>query len=48
VNEATLTTVSPLDDKEKIIEIARLLGGINITDTTLKSAEELIRLSKVQ
>lgn len=45
---ATLTTVIPLGHEEKVGEIARLLGGINITDTTLKSAEELIRLSKNQ
>lgn len=43
---ATLTTVIPLGHDDKVGEIARLLGGINITDTTLKSAEELIRLSK--
>lgn len=48
VNGSTHTTVSPLDHSEKINEIARLLGGINITDTTMKSAEELIRLSKSQ
>jgi len=46
VNGVTHTIVSPLDHMEKVNEIARLLGGINITDTTLKSAEELIRLSK--
>jgi DNA repair protein RecN (Recombination protein N) len=46
VGEATLTTVIPLDEREKIAEIARLLGGINITETTLKSAEELIRMSR--
>jgi len=46
VNGATLTTVTLLDDREKIHEIARLLGGINITETTLKSAEELIKMSK--
>lgn len=45
---ATLTTVTPLGHDEKVGEIARLLGGINITETTLKSAEELIRLSKNQ
>ncbi|HVI39289.1 MAG TPA: DNA repair protein RecN, partial [Anaerovoracaceae bacterium] len=48
VNGVTLTTVSPLVHEEKVSEIARLLGGINITDTTLKSAEELIKLSKAQ
>jgi DNA repair protein RecN (Recombination protein N) len=46
--DATHTTVTPLEHDEKIAEIARLLGGINITDTTLKSAEELIHLSKNQ
>lgn len=45
---ATHTTVTPLGYEEKVGEIARLLGGINITDNTLKSAEELIRLSKFQ
>lgn len=48
VNGSTHTTVLPLDHEEKIAEIARLLGGINITDTTLKSADELIRLSRNQ
>lgn len=45
---ATHTTVIPLDHKEKVNEIARLLGGINITETTLKSAEELIKLSTIK
>ena len=40
------TTVEALDENEKINEIARLLGGINITDITIKSAEELIAASK--
>ncbi|MDO4545304.1 MAG: DNA repair protein RecN [Bacillota bacterium] len=38
----TYTTVSALSAHEKVEEIARLLGGANITDTTIKSAEELI------
>ena len=38
----TYTTVLPLSKEEKIREIARLLGGSNITETTLRSAEELI------
>lgn len=43
---AAHTTVVPLDEREKVEEIARLLGGINITETTKKSAEELLRLSE--
>lgn len=42
---STHTDVVPLSHEEKVIEIARLLGGANITETTLKSAEELIGLS---
>lgn len=47
-NGVTRTMVTPLGQREKISEIARLSGGINITDTTLKSAEELIRMSRSQ
>lgn len=41
-DDATFTSVEPLSNEDKVKEIARLLGGINITETTLKSAEELI------
>ncbi|MGI6751022.1 MAG: DNA repair protein RecN [Anaerovoracaceae bacterium] len=40
------TTVIPLKPSEKAAEIARLLGGIQVTDLTMKNAEELIQLSK--
>ena len=39
---STFTHVEKLSTEEKVDEIARLLGGDNITDTTRKSAEELI------
>lgn len=42
----TYTTVIQLREDEKIQEIARLLGGINITDTTIQSARELVEASK--
>ncbi len=41
----TFTTVIPLNQSEKIREIARLLGGETITNTTLESAKELISAS---
>ena len=44
-DSSTYTNVEHLDDKEKIEEIARLLGGTNITETTLRSAAELIENS---
>ena len=45
-DESTVSTVVPLSEEERVDEIARLLGGINITDTTRESAKELLALSK--
>jgi len=38
----TFTYVQSLSEDEKIMEIARLLGGTSITETTLMTAKELI------
>ncbi len=40
--ESTYTNVDRLEETEVIDEIARLLGGVNITETTRLSARELI------
>ena len=40
----TFTSVTPLDIEGRKRELARIIGGTNITDTTLKSAEEMLRL----
>lgn len=42
----TYTTVDALSESESTVEIARLLGGENITSTTLESARELIQASR--
>ena len=39
----TFTTVEPLDLEGRKAELARIIGGTNITQTTLKSAEEMLR-----
>ncbi len=39
----TYTTVTPLDRSGRAQELARIIGGSNITETTLKSAEEMLR-----
>ena len=39
----TYTTVTPLDTEGRKRELARIIGGANITETTLKSAEEMLR-----
>ena len=38
----TYTTVTPLDLEGRKKELARIIGGANITETTLKSAEEML------
>ncbi len=38
----TYTTVTPLDKEGRKRELARIIGGAHITDTTLKSAEEML------
>ena len=39
----TYTSVTPLDLEGRKRELARIIGGANITETTLKSAEEMLR-----
>ena len=39
----TFTTVTPLDKEGRKRELARIMGGTNITETTLKSAEEMLQ-----
>jgi DNA repair protein RecN (Recombination protein N) len=41
-NGATLSTISVLKQAERIEEIARMLGGVKITETTRKHAAEML------
>lgn len=40
-HEKTITEIMPLDEPESVREVARLLGGATITQTTLENAREL-------
>ena len=40
----TYTSVTPLNLEGRKRELARIIGGANITETTLKSAEEMLRV----
>ncbi len=40
----TYTTVTPLELEGRKRELARIIGGANITETTLKSAEEMLHI----
>lgn len=42
-NGRTYTNVTPLDLEGRKRELARIIGGANITETTLKSAEEMLQ-----
>jgi DNA repair protein RecN (Recombination protein N) len=41
----TLSQVTQLDERGRIEEIARMLGGVKITDTTRRHAQEMLGLS---
>ncbi|NLK44681.1 MAG: DNA repair protein RecN [Tissierellia bacterium] len=42
----TITEITKLSHEERVEEMARLLGGVNLTKTTLKHASEMIEMSK--
>lgn len=45
VDQKTLTTISQLQEEESVRELARLLGGVQITDAVLENARELKSLA---
>lgn len=47
-NGNTITTIEPLNEEETIRELARMLGGAQITDRTLESAKEMKDLAQEQ
>jgi len=44
-NQSTSTGMCVLDDKQRTEEIARMIGGIEITQSTLNLAEEMLQVS---
>lgn len=44
-NQATVSTIRMLTEKESIDELARMLGGVEITETVRKSAKEMKQLA---
>lgn len=43
----TSSSVKELTEKDRLAEIARMLGGVNITENTLKHAEEMLQTGDV-
>lgn len=44
-NKQTITQVLKLSDEERIEELARLLGGVDVTETTKRHAKEMLEMS---
>lgn len=44
--ERTRVSATPLDREGRVAEIARLVGGVQLTSTTLRHAEEMVRLAE--
>ena len=47
-NGGVLSHVTALDGKQRVDEIARMLGGVKITDTTRKHAAEMLGVQKLK
>lgn len=45
VDKSTISTIRRLGEEESVSELARMLGGVEITETVLKNAEEMKRLA---
>jgi DNA repair protein RecN (Recombination protein N) len=41
--DSTITRVKLLSESERVIEVARLLSGSEITETAVKNAKELLK-----
>jgi DNA repair protein RecN (Recombination protein N) len=41
--ESTRTGIRLLEADERVVEVARMLGGVNITEKTLERAEEMLQ-----
>ena len=44
--DATYTTVRPLYNEDRVREVARIISGDNITQTSLLNAQEMIQQAK--
>ncbi len=42
----TISSSKTIDGDERVYEIARLIGGVDITDTTIKSAKEILEMAE--
>ncbi|MEE1013758.1 MAG: DNA repair protein RecN, partial [Clostridia bacterium] len=41
----TKTTVTPLDEQSRKAELARIIGGVKITELTMQAAQEMLDMA---
>lgn len=46
VNQSTVSSIVRLEEKETVEELARMLGGVKVTDTVMESAREMKELAQ--
>lgn len=46
-NQSTISTIQQLSEEACVTELARMLGGVKITDTVLESAKEMLTWHKI-
>ena len=46
VDKTVLSAIRALDERQRVEEIARMLGGVNITATTRQHAAEMLQRNK--
>ncbi|WP_027632918.1 DNA repair protein RecN [Clostridium hydrogeniformans] len=46
IDNKTFTRVEKLCDKEKIVEVAKMIGGVEVTKVTLENSKELIDMAE--
>jgi DNA repair protein RecN (Recombination protein N) len=42
-DERTLTRIRPLDETERVYEVARMLSGASLTEASVANAKELLK-----
>ena len=45
VNNTTTSTIRTMDKEESVMELARMLGGVQITDAVIQNAKEMQELA---
>ena len=46
ISNKSITTITKLTYEERVIEMSRILCGVDVTDTTLKHAREMLEMTK--